>query len=369
QPSMNSLVAALQGRPRDTGIDAVRLDKLSEYWGDVRLRYCNLEEGIKYPAAEIYRYEIPGGQYTNLKPQADSLGLGQRFDEIKEMYATVDRMLGGIIKVTPSSKMVGDLAIFMVQNNLTPENIVKRGDSLSFPDSVVSYFSGMMGQPSWGFPEDLQKVVLKGKDPITVRPGELLPPVDFEKHRQFLMDSVPKYTVRSDISYALYDKMVEAYINNISEFANVTDLSSDIFFHGMPQGMTDHIQLGDGKEIVVKFISVGELQEDGTRYVTFEVNGEKRDVLVVEESADVPGANLKMADPNDPSEIASSIPGLVSRILVKPGDAVKKNDVLMIVEAMKMEASITANTDGVVVDIFPRVGDTIVQGALLVKLT
>ena len=165
QPSLNAVVTALQGQERDTGLAPEKLQTLSDYWADVRLRYSQFEAGIKNPSTDIYRYEMPGGQYTNLKSQVESLGLGHQFEDVKEMYVKVNHMLGDIVKVTPSSKMVGDLAIFMVQNELTPENIVERGEALTFPDSVVSYFKGMMGQPAWGFPEDLQKVGLKGEEP------------------------------------------------------------------------------------------------------------------------------------------------------------------------------------------------------------
>ena len=180
QPSINSLQTSLAGTERDPGFEITKLERLSEYWEDVRKRYVVFESDLKAPLTDIYRYEIPGGQYSNLRPQVESLGLGHRFDEVREMFCTVNQMLGDIVKVTPSSKMVGDMAIFMVQNDLTPENIVEKGATLAFPDSVVSYFEGMMGQPAWGFPEDLQKVVLKGKEPITCRPGELLPPADFD---------------------------------------------------------------------------------------------------------------------------------------------------------------------------------------------
>ena len=191
QPSMNAVVAALQGNPRETGLKLNELQKLTDYWADVRLRYKNFDRGLKTPVTDIYRYEIPGSQYTNLEPQVVSLGLGSRFQEVKEMYKTVNDMLGDLIKVTPSSKMVGDLAIFMVQNDLTPENIVARGESLTFPDSVVSYFKGMMGQPPCGFPEDIQNVVLKGEKPITCRPGELLEPVNFEQVHNCLLYTSP----------------------------------------------------------------------------------------------------------------------------------------------------------------------------------
>ena len=209
QPSMNAVVAALQGNPRETGLKLNELQKLTDYWADVRLRYKNFDRGLKTPVTDIYRYEIPGSQYTNLEPQVVSLGLGSRFQEVKEMYKTVNDMLGDLIKVTPSSKMVGDLAIFMVQNDLTPENIVARGESLTFPDSVVSYFKGMMGQPPCGFPEDIQNVVLKGEKPITCRPGELLEPVNFEQVHKEIEAFHPNPDMRDVISYCLYPKELE----------------------------------------------------------------------------------------------------------------------------------------------------------------
>ena len=169
QPSLNAVVTALQGQERDTGLAPEKLQTLSDYWADVRLRYASFDHGMKAPSADVYRYEMPGGQYTNLKSQVTAVGLGAQFEAVREMYIVVNRMMGDIIKVTPSSKMVGDMAIFMVQNQLTPENILEKGDALTFPDSVVSYFKGMMGQPAGGFPQALQKLVLKGEEPITCR--------------------------------------------------------------------------------------------------------------------------------------------------------------------------------------------------------
>ncbi len=189
QPALNSIVAALENTDRDTGLDLTDMQKLSDYWSAVRPVYSQFESGLKSGSAEIYKYEIPGGQYSNLKPQVESFGLGHKFEEVKEMYKKVNEMLGDIIKVTPpSSKVVGDLAIFMVQNDLTPENIYEKAEKMAFPDSAVSYFKGMMGQPMGGFPEKLQKLVLKGEEPITCRPGEMLPPEDFEKIREHLKE-------------------------------------------------------------------------------------------------------------------------------------------------------------------------------------
>lgn len=217
QPSLNAVVAALQGTERDTGLDLNRLQYLTDYWEDIRKRYDSFEGGIKCSNTDIYRYEIPGGQYTNLRPQVTSLGLGSRFNEVKENYRKVNEMLGDIIKVTPSSKMVGDLAIFMTQNNLTPETIVEKGADLAFPDSAVSYFSGMMGQPAGGFPKDLQKAVLKGKKPIACRPGELLPPADFEEKKKEMLAFTDTPTWRGVLSYCLYPRVLEDYVRQQKE--------------------------------------------------------------------------------------------------------------------------------------------------------
>ena len=256
QPSMNSLVASLEGTERDTGFNPDRLQALDEYWSDVRLRYEVFDEGLKYPMTEIYRYGIPGGQYTNLQPQVVSLGLGHRFDDVKVMYKAVNDMLGDIVKVTPSSKMVGDMAIFMVQNDLTPENIVERGESLTFPDSVVSYFSGMMGQPAWGFPEDLQRIVLKGEKPITCRPGELLPPVDFDAARKEVSKFNPEPTERDLISWFLYPKVVEDYYQHSQEFGYIANMSSSVFFNGMNVGETTKIEIDAGRTLIIKYLGI-----------------------------------------------------------------------------------------------------------------
>ncbi|MBQ9932097.1 MAG: pyruvate carboxylase, partial [Firmicutes bacterium] len=276
QPSMNSVVAALQGQERDTGLDLQRLQQLSDYWADVRLRYDLFEAGISRPDTDIYRYEMPGGQYTNLKAQINSLGLGHRFQEVKENYRKVNYMLGDIVKVTPSSKMVGDMAIFMTQNDLTPENIGEKGAGLAFPDSAVSYFKGMMGQPAWGFPEDLQKVVLKGEEPITCRPGELLPPVDFDAVRKEVEKLTPDPSWRDILGYCLYPKVLEGYFKKRQEYGYITRLGSHVFFHGLALGETNKVNIEDGKTLVIKYLGLGELNEDGTRNVHFELNGVRR---------------------------------------------------------------------------------------------
>ena len=368
QPSMNTLVAALEHTERDTGFDIMQLQKLTDYWSDVRERYVDFESDLKNPAADIYRYEIPGGQYTNLKPQVESLGLGHRFSEVKEMYRTVNFMLGDIVKVTPSSKMVGDLAIFMVQNDMTPENIVEKGANLSFPDSVVSYFKGMMGQPAWGFPKDLQKVVLKGEEPITCRPGELLPPADFDAAREALKKVTDNPTERDVIAWCLYPKVVEDYYRTRAEHGYITRLGSHVYFHGLAVGETNKVNIEDGKTLVIKYLGLGDRNDDGTRTVQFELNGMRREVTVVDKAATAKVSTTPMADPDDKSQVGASIPGAVSKVLVKKGDKVKVNDVLAIIEAMKMETNVLARMDGVIDEIRVKAGDKIKAGELLITI-
>ena len=371
QPSMNSLQEALLGQERDPGFDPRRLQELSDYWADVRLRYKSFDNGLKGPVTDIYRYEIPGGQYTNLQPQVESLGLGHRFSEVKEMYKTVNDMLGDLVKVTPSSKMVGDLAIFMVQNDLTPENIVERGEGLAFPDSVVSYFKGMMGQPAWGFPQDLQRVVLKGEEPITCRPGDLLPPVDWDaleaEMRKFYPEKTP-IDRSALLSFAMYPKVFEEYIRHRKEYGYIMRMGSHVFFNGMALGETNKINIEDGKTLVIRYLGLGDQNDDGTRNVQFELNGMRREVAVPDPAAKDTGKRVVMADPKDKSQVGASIPGMVSRVSVKPGDRVEPNQVLAVIEAMKMETSVVARMAGTVDQVLVKQGQAVQAGELLVTI-
>lgn len=368
QPSLDALVAALQGTERDTGLDLRRVQELSNYWADVRLRYESFDHGLKTSTTDIYRYEIPGGQYTNLRPQVESLGLGDRFEEVKEMYKTVNDMLGDPVKVTPSSKVVGDLAIFMVQNDLTPENIVERGKALAFPDSVVSYFKGMMGQPAWGFPEDLQKVVLKGEEPITCRPGKLLPPVDFDRLEQEVRKFRNDPERKDLISYAMYPKVYEDFCRHRKEYGYITRMGSHVFFNGMALGETNKINIEDGKTLVIKYLGLGDHNDDGTINVQFELNGMRREVAVRDPNASEKTRQVVQADESDPRQVGASIPGMVSKLHVQPGNTVEENQVLMTIEAMKMETAVTARTAGKVREIRVKEGQAVKAKELLMLL-
>ena len=374
QPALNSIVAALENTDRDTGIDLSGIQKLSDYWDAVRPVYSQFESDLKSGSAEIYKFEIPGGQYSNLKPQVESFGLGHRFNDVKHMYKKVNDMLGDIIKVTPSSKMVGDMAIFMVQNDLTPENINEKAKNMAFPDSIVSYFKGMMGQPEGGFPKDLQDIVLKGEEPITVRPGELLPPEDFDKIEAYLKAEYRYNPSKKDlISYALYPDVFEAFIKSVLEYGDVSRMGSDVFFHGLAEGETSEIEVAEGKTMIVQLIEIGKLDSEGNRTVDFEINGNRREIKIKDKTERIlinskEDNSSKMADPENKLEIGASIPGTIIKVLVKEDDEVKEGDSLLVIEAMKMETNIVASSTGTVESVLIQEGQQVKTGELLMKI-
>ncbi|NLM04515.1 MAG: pyruvate carboxylase [Clostridiales bacterium] len=371
QPALNSVVAALKNTARDTKMDTDDLEKISNYWSAVRPVYYKFESDLKSATAEIYKYEIPGGQYSNLKPQVESFGLGHRFDEVKEMYKTVNDMMGDIVKVTPSSKMVGDLAIFMVQNDLTPENIYQKGKDLTFPDSTVSYFMGMMGQPKGGFPERLQKLVLKGRKPITGRPGALLEPEDFDAIEKYLTEKYNgEFTKQELLSYALYPKVFEDHLKYLKEYGDLSRMGSDIYFHGLYEGETCEVEIAEGKILIIRLQEIGKLDSEGYRNLVFDVNGNRREIKIFDEASGVTQQQnfVEMADPDDKLDIGSSIPGTVLKILVKEGDKVEKNQNVAVIEAMKMETNVLATVSSVVGKIFVKENDTVKAGQLIMRL-
>lgn len=372
QPALNTLVAALENTERTTGIDLDGIQKISNYWNAVRPVYNGFESDLKVSTAEIYKYEIPGGQYSNLKPQVESFGLGHKFEAVKDMYKTVNEMLGDIVKVTPSSKAVGDMAIFMVQNDLTAENIYEKAADIDFPDSIVSYFEGMMGQPQGGFPEKLQKIVLKDKKPITCRPGELLPPEDFEYIRKGLVEKLGlEGTDQEVMSYALYPKVFVDYINSIKKDGDFRMMGSDIFFHGLAEGETCEIKIGEGKILVIKLVEVKSPDSEGLREVVFEVNGNRHSVLIKDkdlESMGVVKASVPMADPDNPTQIGANIPGSIIKVLVKEGEAVEEKQPVAVIEAMKMETNIIAPMKGTVDKVYVKEGQQVKAGELIVEL-
>ncbi|KNF10010.1 pyruvate carboxylase Pyc [Gottschalkia purinilytica] len=372
QPALNSVVAALENTRRSTGLNVDDLQKISDYWSSVRPIYEQFESELKSGTAEIYKYEIPGGQYSNLKPQVESFGLGHRFEDVKEMYKIVNEMFGDIVKVTPSSKVVGDMAIFMVQNDLTPENIYEKAKDMSFPDSVVSYFKGMMGQPIGGFPEELQKLVLKGEEPITCRPGELLEPEDFDKIKEHLkVEHGIEPTTKDALAYALYPKVFEEYVEYIKENGDFSRMGSAVYFHGITEGETCEVEIEEGKILIIKLLEIGRLDKEGNRTLYFEVNDSRRAIKIKDKASNNIGketALVETADPDNKLHVGASIPGTVTKILVNQGDTVKENQTVAIIEAMKMETNIAASTDGTVEVIRVKEGQYVNVGELLIRL-
>ena len=373
QPSMNAVVEALRGSKRDTGLDFEELDELSRYYGRIRKVYEQFESDMKAPNAEIYKYEIPGGQYSNLLAQVTSMGSADDFESIKALYKDANDLLGNIVKVTPTSKAVGDLAIFMFKNGLTKENILTAGAGLSYPDSVVSYFQGMMGQPYGGFPKELQKIVLKDIEPLTDRPGKSLPPVDFESIKKHLVEKY-NYGDKSEevmnqkaISYALYPKVYEDYCEHFQMYNDVTRLESHVYFYGLRKGEETYLNIGEGKQLLIKYLEEGEPDENGDRTLTFQVNGMLRTVKIQDKNLEIKADRKLKADKTNPQHLGSSIPGTVGKVLVKEGDAVTENMPLLTVEAMKMETTVVSKITGTVDKIYVQQGNTVSQDDLLMS--
>ena len=369
QPSANSLYYAMKGSERNVRADIDSLEKLSYYWEDVRKYYVDFESGMNAPHSEIYVHEMPGGQYSNLQQQAKAVGLGDRWDEVKTMYSRVNLMFGDIVKVTPSSKVVGDMALFMVQNDLTEDNIVERGQTIDFPESVIEFFQGYLGQPHGGFPVEIQKVVLKDRTPITVRPGELLPPVDFDQLTAELTEKCGRAPSKQDVlAYALYPKVFEQYIDAVNAFGDVSVLDTPTFFYGLKLGEEIEVEIEKGKTLIVKLVSIGEPQHDGTRIIYFELNGQSRELVIQDLTVEVDGSIALKADPSNPNQIGATMPGTVLKVVVNKGSTVKRGEHLLITEAMKMETTVQAPKDGIVKEIYAKAGDAISTGDLLIEL-
>ena len=375
QPSLNAVVEALRGTERDTGLDFEGLDELSRYYEHVRKVYASNESGMNAPNAQIYKYEIPGGQYSNLLAQVTEMGSKDEFEKIKELYRQANHILGNLIKVTPSSKVVGDLAIFMLKNDLNQDNILTAGAGLSYPDSVVDFFKGMMGQPEGGFPKELQKIVLKDIEPITVRPGTLLPDIDFEGikahlREKFDMEGFSDFEMEQKaVSYALYPKVYEDYCTHFEAYNDVTTLESHVYFYGLRKGEETVLKAGVGQEILIKFIDMSDPDKDGYRVLTFEVNGVLRELRVLDKTLEVLVDRRMRADKTNPCHLGSTIPGTVETVLVKKGEHVKVNQPLMIVEAMKMETTFVSKVDGTVDEIYVSPGDRVNAEDLLITFT
>ncbi|WP_317954863.1 pyruvate carboxylase [Staphylococcus haemolyticus] len=369
QPSANSLYYGLNGFNRNLRADIEGLEELSHYWSTVRPYYSDFESDIKSPNTEIYQHEMPGGQYSNLGQQAKSLGLGERFHEVKDMYRRVNFLFGDIVKVTPSSKVVGDMALYMVQNDLDEQSVIKEGHKLDFPESVVSYFKGDIGQPVNGFNKELQDVILKGQQPLKERPGEYLDPVNFDEIRQELeAKDYGEVTEQDVISYVLYPKVFDQFMQTKQQYGDLSLLDTPTFFFGMRNGETVEIEIDTGKRLIIKLETISEPDENGYRTIYYVMNGQARRISIKDENIKK-NTNLKpKADKSNPSHIGAQMPGSVTEVKVTVGEEVKVNQPLLITEAMKMETTIQAPFNGTIKQVTVVNGDAIATGDLLIEI-
>jgi pyruvate carboxylase len=368
QPSLNALVEALRFTERDTGLDFDRLQATADYWEAVRHYYRPFESGQQAPSAEVYRHEMPGGQYTNLHQQAQAVGLGDRWHEVCRMYAEVNRLFGDIIKVTPTSKVVGDMALFLVANNLTPADVMEGKRELAFPESVVEFFEGRLGQQPGGFPEAVQRRVLRGRRPLEGRPGASLPPADFAATRAELEKQLHRpATEREVLSHLLYPRVFPDFAAHQRKYSDTSVLPTPVFFYGMEPGEEISVDIEKGKTLIVKFQTVGDPHPDGKRLVFFELNGQPREVLVLDQSLAGEAHKHPKAEAGNPRHVGAPMPGLVVTVPVAPGEQVAKGQKLLTLEAMKMETTLYAEQAGRVADVLVKPGTQVEGGDLLLR--
>jgi len=368
QPSLNALVEAMRFTDRDPGMIFDDLQATSEYWEGVRKNYTPFETALKAASSEVYLHEMPGGQYANLYQQAQSLGVGDRWHEVGKTYAAVNRLFGDIVKVTPSSKVVGDMALFMLANNLTAEQVLDPNRDLAFPESVVELFEGKLGQPPGGFPEALQKKVLRGRKPFTHRPGVTLPPADFTAIRTELEKKYERPATEWDVnSHLMYPKVFEDYVWHRKNYSDTSILPTRTFFHGMEAGEEVSVDIEPGKTLIIKFLTVGDAH-DGERQVFFELNGQPREVQVTDRTLVGEGVPRRIkAEPGNPLHVAAPMPGAVVSVIVAMGEEVAAGQKLLTLEAMKMETTLYAERAGRIAEVLARTLTQVQAGDLLVR--
>jgi pyruvate carboxylase len=369
QPNLYAVVEALRFQERDTGLDIEAIREAGRYWEAVRALYAPFETGQLAPGGDVYETEMPGGQYTNLYAQGQSLGLEERWPAVVRMYAEVNRMFGDIVKVTPTSKVVGDMALFMVANNLSADDVVNGPRELAFPESVVEFFEGRLGEPPFGFPQKLQQRVLRGRTPMTGRPGASLPPADFAATRAGLEKQLGR-TVNDQevVTQLLYPRVFPEFAAHEARYSDLSVLPTAVFFFGMETGEEVSIDIERGKTLIIKFLTVGDAHEDGSRMVFFELNGQPREAVVLDRarSAGRPAGRPK-ARAGNPLDVGAPMPGLVVRLLVAAGEEVTAGQKLCTLEAMKMETTLCAEKAGKVAEVLVQAGSLVEAGDLLVR--
>lgn len=369
QVNLNTLVESLRFNDRDTNLDSDRLDQIAEYWRATRDFYTPFESVALAATADLYRHEMPGGQYTNLFEQARALGLADRWPEACRLYAEVNQLFGDIVKVTPTSKSVGDMALFMLANNLTCEDVLNPDRDIAFPASVIDLISGGMGQPPGGFPDAVKKRVLLGKQEFVGRPGETLPPADMDAAKKKVAELLEREPSGQEvISWLLYERVYEDFARHQQKYSDVSIFPTPTFFCGLERGEEIMIDIEPGKTLIIKLLTVSDAHADGTRTVFFELNGQPREITVTDNSIESSASTRVKADPAIAGQVGSTMPGMVVNVAVKAGDRIKKGQKLLTLEAMKMETMINAELDGKIRDVLVQKGTRIETGDLLVVI-
>ncbi|NBW86824.1 MAG: pyruvate carboxylase, partial [Planctomycetia bacterium] len=368
QPNLNAIVDAVRHTPLDTGLDPEPLRHMSHYWAAVREHYTAFECGMKAPDADLYLHEMPGGQFTNLLEQAKALGLGDRWEEVCRAYADVNQLLGDIVKVTPTSKSVGDLALLLVTNNMRASDLLSDSRELSFPESVVDLLAGRMGQPPGGFPPAVVKRIVRSGDVVTGRPGETLPPADFAAATKRVAEIVGRTpSPREVLSWLLYPRVFQDFAQHRAKHGDVSVLPTPAFLEGPKPGEELAVDIEPGKTLVIRLLTVGEPHADGTRTVFFELNGQPRSVSIADKSLEAKIQRRPKAVPGDARELGAPMPGLIVTVAVRPGDTVAKGQKLLSLEAMKMETTVYAERDGKIADVLVAPGTPVEAQELVVR--
>ncbi len=369
QPNLGTIAAALRNGPRDTLLDPDSIRELSSYWEAVRRFYRPFESEMRSGSSDVYEHEMPGGQYTNLRDQAQAMGLGERWPTITKTYAAVNRMFGDIVKVTPSSKVVGDMALFMVSSDLTQAQVEDPARDVAFPQSVVEFFHGELGQPPGGFPQALQAKVLKGAAPLRERPGASLAELDLADARSDAEKLVGRELSDRDLaSYLMYPAVYVEFAKHQATYGNVDNLETPVFFYGMNVGQEVAIEIDRGKTLFVRYAALGEPDESGRRTVYFELNGQPRTVTVVDRRLTGVKAPPRKAEPGNTMHVGAPMPGQIVKVATSEGRKIRKGEALLTIEAMKMQTIVHAPADATIAAILTPVGARIAAGDLLVEL-
>ncbi len=369
QPNLNTLVESLRFNERDTNLDSGPLDQIAEYWRVARQFYTPFEASVLPATADLYDHQMPGGQYTNLFEQARALGLADRWREVCSIYAEVNRMFGDIIKVTPTSKAVGDMALYMVANDLTPADVLEGDRDLAFPASVLDLIGGRMGQPMGGFPEVVEKRILRGEEPLRERPGATMAPADFEGEAEKLKKTLGRQPTSQEIvSSLLYPEVFQQFSSHVKEYDDTSCLPTSVFFYGLELAEEVAVEIEQGKTLIIKYLGVADAHPDGTRHVFFELNGIPRSVAVADRSLEGDIVKAAKADPSNSGHLGAAMPGMVVSLAVQEDDPVLEGQKLLVIEAMKMQTTLVAEKKGKIKRILVKAGSQIETGDLLLEI-